>query len=380
MTMSRIGFFDLPRELRNIIYEAYVTIDGGYICDTEGFIAGKLRGANKQPIDLALAYTCKQAATELNGLALRINNVTFSTLYREDLSVLALHFDFFMDHLEFDRRHMFKCLFSCIPDAAGELKKIYPQFSPILDVLQLGDMTRQREVALLGTYGEAPSVWNKFIKDALSLTSTQNCESFYRRMEEYWIKEVDRNSDDDQWTFDAHPPPDRFQQRWDLQGLPSYQVTFNVALWVTEAMALIPAGMPPDSFRLVLDGGPAPASCRHRLWLVSRHYNFHGYTFEDFPQTMRDIAERDSIVSFNFDTGLPEDVDRIVQEHRHWDSHGVWNDEFFNAQEPKGWQTAAPLPDWQTILREDSLDAKLDLGLKSFDFGFFRGGKETRTF
>jgi hypothetical protein len=81
----------LPRELRDGIYEAYLFVPDGYTYD---FDAGKLRAAaGGQPIDLALMYTCQQIGHEMNGLALRINVVTFTTLYTDELRTRAARWD-----------------------------------------------------------------------------------------------------------------------------------------------------------------------------------------------------------------------------------------------------------------------------------------------
>src|SRR5690349_1525532 len=76
----------LPRELREEIYAAYLFASDGYSYD---FDAGKLRMADGQPIDLALMYTCRRVGYEMQGLALRINTVRFSTLYTDELRTRA---------------------------------------------------------------------------------------------------------------------------------------------------------------------------------------------------------------------------------------------------------------------------------------------------
>lgn len=44
-------------------------------------------------------------------------------------------------------------------------------------------------------------------------------------------------------------------------GLGSLALTDHVALWIMEALALLPLGMPKESFTLILDGGEAPEKC-----------------------------------------------------------------------------------------------------------------------
>ncbi|KAJ3577370.1 hypothetical protein NPX13_g3194 [Xylaria arbuscula] len=78
----------LPRELRDIIYDFYVAIDGGYVYD---FRAGKLRGADApdRPIDLALTYTCRQITAEMRGVALSANTIHFRTYSAPDVNLIA---------------------------------------------------------------------------------------------------------------------------------------------------------------------------------------------------------------------------------------------------------------------------------------------------
>ncbi|EUC39751.1 hypothetical protein COCMIDRAFT_110688, partial [Bipolaris oryzae ATCC 44560] len=75
-------FFQLPRELRDLIYDYYVRCDGGYVYDVE---ARKFRQADGGPVFNALALTCRQAAFELEGLAFQVNTITFSAAYTESL-------------------------------------------------------------------------------------------------------------------------------------------------------------------------------------------------------------------------------------------------------------------------------------------------------
>ncbi|KAK4458100.1 hypothetical protein QBC42DRAFT_277561 [Cladorrhinum samala] len=83
----------LPGELRNKIYREYILLgaENGYTYDFE---AGKLRTApDRQPIDLRLTYTCRQVACEMRGLPLRIQTVTFTTLYSPSLRIRAAKWD-----------------------------------------------------------------------------------------------------------------------------------------------------------------------------------------------------------------------------------------------------------------------------------------------
>lgn len=74
------ALFRLPRELRDRIYGFYVYEEKGYV---HGFESNKLRCSNGTAISLALMYTCKVAAEELDGLALQLNTITFRCGYSE---------------------------------------------------------------------------------------------------------------------------------------------------------------------------------------------------------------------------------------------------------------------------------------------------------
>ena len=67
--------FRLPRELRDKIYDYYIDQEQGYIYDPS---AQKFRLANGQKIHVALIYTCKRVAQEIDGLAFESNTLRFS--------------------------------------------------------------------------------------------------------------------------------------------------------------------------------------------------------------------------------------------------------------------------------------------------------------
>ncbi|KAF9874204.1 hypothetical protein CkaCkLH20_08187 [Colletotrichum karsti] len=547
MTSSLLG---LPRELRDLIYKAYVSVEGGYLCDTDAFINGTLKGSNNQPIDLSLVYTCKQIADEMarGGLALRQNTITFTTLYNNDLSYLAGSFDWHTNALDKLRCEIFQGVGYALTDRAySKLKAQYPQFLPLLDRMRLEGPRVAGVVPLSserhGSYGEAPSVYREFIKDTLREAALfddgfrdvvlqhkphishaddngdEIPEKYYRagwtpldaaynptqlwaipsgiQMEELFsargrgdprngrLQEEYHGSS--KWRFSAaaaaiyflehvpnsvrtqvrkivlsedyeavaHPEcharglipfcqkyPIQVERRinlwtnvfqrdinyqsaearckWDRRVTPPFlhsdQITDNVSCWIMEALALAPAGMPPSSFTLVLDGAPAPDDCtqifqsvvqRDVAWqsawvksldlgllppiswferrgeAVLRHgfftpndLNHHqvllatnaiapgagvaadwkgywGYFFEGLPDAIRDIAEGHSIVRCNFDVGSLWDVDRLVSEHRAWNSL-TWQREWFS-HEPRFRETSPPLPEWRSLL-EDNID------------------------
>ncbi|OIW32836.1 hypothetical protein CONLIGDRAFT_153930 [Coniochaeta ligniaria NRRL 30616] len=138
--MTRLSFFHLPRELRDDIYVHYVTIDGGYVFNQD---SGKLRPATPHAHPFALQRTCTRAASEMTGLALSCNTVTFSTV--GNVRESAFRFEFmlhrFLDEVrrDFDDaardEHNRFTLFS-IPDSLREsIADKFPQFVPVLDAV-----------------------------------------------------------------------------------------------------------------------------------------------------------------------------------------------------------------------------------------------------
>ncbi|KAK6855256.1 RNA-directed DNA polymerase from mobile element jockey [Apiospora arundinis] len=107
MELSASPFLRLPRELRDAIYLEYVLVDGGYVFnpDTEKLRrATGLEGRDRisYAIDLSLMYTCQQVSTEMKGVALGANLITFNTLYRHDLRVRAGRYVGLVDYLHFN--------------------------------------------------------------------------------------------------------------------------------------------------------------------------------------------------------------------------------------------------------------------------------------
>ncbi|PKK40915.1 hypothetical protein CI102_15203 [Trichoderma harzianum] len=153
------------------------------------------------------------------------------------------------------------------------------------------------------------------------------------------------------------------------QGLWSLVLTDSIALWVTEALALIPLGMPEKSYTLVLDGGDVPQQCsdifqtivqRDAAWqtawemITSDTFSeesfftkraHHCYRFEGFPDAVNEMVNSPSgFIQCTFDTG-PAVWNAEVEfgKYRHFsleDSHNlpIANQVFFQPQDPlPGW-------------------------------------------
>ncbi|KAK6213458.1 hypothetical protein QIS74_09460 [Colletotrichum tabaci] len=207
-------FLSLPREIRDKIYEHYLTVPGGYVCDPDRFaasamarteeqpdfsIVGVLKGADGQPIDLNLSYTCRLVASEMHGLALRTNTITFSTVTSDELRILAQCFQSAkVSHVDGYREGMSYYAVQYMPDEVfDELKLKYPPFIPVLermrsekeaDRFMITDMDRK------GPYGEAMSLWSDFLKEVVQYVLPLDPDhKFIRR---YWTESGGSFTDD----------------------------------------------------------------------------------------------------------------------------------------------------------------------------------------
>ncbi|KAK1635087.1 hypothetical protein BDP81DRAFT_430777 [Colletotrichum phormii] len=506
--VASFNFLALPRELRDMVYMNYLAVDGGYVCDSQAFIDGKLRaGKHGGPIELNLIYACKQMAQETNGMALRVNQITFSTITSEGLRILASRFESLIARVDQKRNTIFRTAGHCISDEAyDELKGRYPHFIPVLDRLR-AEQGQFDTVPRHGSFGEATSVYREFCKDtprAASLCNPNAARILQRwgdfgtslRMIDlsiphwtiptedelnqllasvgenpYHVIGLERGGDLSIYRFSAAsaaiyfltsvPAAVRAQVRrivldedreavaapechglglipfcqenpllhverrvnlWrnvlqantmtpydrinpEVRGtatarlLYSKDVTGLVAKWVSEARAIVSAGMPAESFSLILDGEPAAqhasgifqtvvqrdiawqlawieAQNRQLFSVKSVHqrrgersaaHSCDGYFYEDFPRAMADIANGDacsSIVQCNFDVGQVWDVERMIHDHRSW-SPEKWKTKW-PKHEPALWETVPPLPEWMALLEENILghDEEVRNGLR----------------
>ena len=162
-------FLQIPRELRDLIYEYYFYSDGGY---THDFESNKLRQANGDRIELALTYVCRQFSIESRGVALHVNKIHFTALHSDTIQKPAalIHANYKLIH-----RRKASLVNESAPTLLGLrdaqiLKKAYPQFTPIIDGWrshgQFNIVGRQYV-----TCGEAPSSWHDFVEFTLNLLS-----------------------------------------------------------------------------------------------------------------------------------------------------------------------------------------------------------------
>ncbi|KAI1140137.1 hypothetical protein F5Y05DRAFT_307667 [Hypoxylon sp. FL0543] len=451
-------FLDLPRELRDIIYEYYVS-DGGYIFDFE---TGRLRTTEGYPINLALTFTCRQVASEMNGIALRNNTIFFHAIRLEEKRKWPHSYPELLRISYALKRIMFRCARSCFTaDLKSRVAQVYPDFMPAFD---LTDVEHQWDA---GGAGFAPSVIHSATDYALDLASSH--PSFPSAMSEFrqdpsmdwegiepdhealnslryqpWsiptealtrrvaiacgyrqlrtgrrpngldsirkhnfsaaaaciqflesipirirseirsiildedLPGIARQADHARGLIpfcqenpslrvkrhanlwrnvflyglidDSHPlsrSNSNFQSNIMVEQL-STRMTEAVSLWTVETLALISAGMPPDSFCLILDGNPVPVRSseifqqivkRHASWqavmeecikrgfinrfnlLQNEEFRYDCYFYKQFPEAFDNIVnKRTSIVRCNFDMGTYSlsDLEHQVEERRGW--------------------------------------------------------------
>ncbi|KAK2013559.1 hypothetical protein LZ32DRAFT_254265 [Colletotrichum eremochloae] len=165
-------FLDLPREVRDMIYIPYLTVEGGYILD---FDSNTLRAANGEPINLALMFTCKRFAEDMRGLAFSLNTITFSTFLSKEHTSIAGRFHTMTQCLPTWRAHIIDGIrpatLSVPDDIWDDLSRAHPKFAPFLDLVRSCHDLKDRQLpygsASPGSLGETPSVFRGFLHSVL---------------------------------------------------------------------------------------------------------------------------------------------------------------------------------------------------------------------
>jgi hypothetical protein len=165
-----------------------------------------------------------------------------------------------------------------------------------------------------------------------------------------------------------------------IHRLQACQVTKrSLAPWIMEALALPQLGMPPQSFKLILDGEPIPEKSievfinvvqRDAAWqtafeqLCAASTNItkwtkmvgkNGFAVRGFPEALRAIVAGDSIVECNFDPGREWGPAPLVRTGKSWT---MWQwEHYWYDHEPRNFETEAPLPTWHNLRLEDALPA-----------------------
>ncbi|KAF2790643.1 hypothetical protein K505DRAFT_364538 [Melanomma pulvis-pyrius CBS 109.77] len=186
--------FSLPRELRDMIYSYYLWEESGYHHD---FKSDTLRTSDGRRIDLALIYTCKVIATEMEGLAMKINTITFTTC-RD--STTAERFEYMTTEQDLAMEYMIKRAHAFItPEIITEIAQRYPG-NPKIQELQNKAPEEQRRELLKGFHGRnGPYVVHKnIVHDLLQLASAHPCflEDTTRPWTQGWSSINDRHYTD----------------------------------------------------------------------------------------------------------------------------------------------------------------------------------------
>ncbi|KAH0428495.1 hypothetical protein CcaCcLH18_08957 [Colletotrichum camelliae] len=185
-----IHIFDIPREVRDLIYLQCVLSDGGYILD---FDSNKLKRADGERIDLSFMLTCKKIANETRGLALSSNVLNFVAVCPSDQDhrSVAGRFGLALRKLDHTRssklNQIYPDMLSVPDDIWKEISEIEPRLAPYVDFLRrrpngwrmmaLPDGTQRPmpsiierpEIGCPGTCGETPSVFRRFVRSALGI-------------------------------------------------------------------------------------------------------------------------------------------------------------------------------------------------------------------
>ncbi|KAH7384705.1 hypothetical protein BKA66DRAFT_416675 [Pyrenochaeta sp. MPI-SDFR-AT-0127] len=156
----------LPRELRDLIYRFYILDEGGYIYNPA---TRKFKNANGRLIDLALSLTCRQVATEMRGLALELNTLTFKT-WTPDTETERISNARFAETIQWLDMHRNRSLIYAAPCYTSEtfdaVAHSYPQYLPLLEIYN-NDMWR----GSLLNRSETPSIYRAFVTSTLETLS-----------------------------------------------------------------------------------------------------------------------------------------------------------------------------------------------------------------
>ena len=167
-THPESAFLSLPREIRDMIYERYISDIDGFVYDpkTHGFMT-----TNGEPVNIPLAYTCRAIYDELWKRVCEVKSIIFYTAFSEEtrqdagLWHAGIHkLDLYKDHLVdvMARQFLTKKL-------EEEIASRYPQFKTIL-----ANWRSKCEVTMNSKghdWGETPSIYRDFICHTLRTIS-----------------------------------------------------------------------------------------------------------------------------------------------------------------------------------------------------------------
>jgi len=159
--------FTLARELRDMIYGFYLTTEGGYSLNHQ---SGKLVTVEGHRIDLALAYTCKTAATEMRNLPLHLNDIHITTNGDEKFRSAAGRYSVLSKRQGFLQSELLLIARPCIDEQIlNAVEEAHPHMLPIMHAIKRGSTIPHREKG--SSWGEVPSVYRQSVADILQLFS-----------------------------------------------------------------------------------------------------------------------------------------------------------------------------------------------------------------
>ncbi|KAI4614485.1 hypothetical protein J4E83_007139 [Alternaria metachromatica] len=182
MTLLK-GFHKLPRELRDQIYEEYFTLEGGYRYNHK---TNKLLTAKGEAIHLSIRLASRQIAVETRGLALKLNTISFSTVFDEDLRERAGHFNSLLTMIS-DLKSKYLVWRSSrsglIDDGVRDyVEDHFPEFLPVIRTMQLSDINNSDS----NSWKESPSQSRRFIASTLKTIAKQPCFGEVIERHSYW--------------------------------------------------------------------------------------------------------------------------------------------------------------------------------------------------
>ncbi|KAF6808806.1 hypothetical protein CSOJ01_07274 [Colletotrichum sojae] len=313
-----IHFFDLPTEIRDLIYVQCVLINGGYVLD---FDSNTLRGADGKPIDLSFRLACRRIASETRGLALSSNVLNFSTVYSDNATAgrgiwddIAKAHPRFAQYVELRRNRPNRRINSITvanvgpPGSCGETPSAFRNF--ICSVLETFKSNQDRldpeqvkhwicgyaeepPYRLETLLGVNPSPWKTMSSDRIEENIHSMGSQFSKTIEYFWdiprhttrkFPGLSGNSKKNSYSaasvairfLDSLSPDSRMSIRSIVLNEDQRSVAFSechalglipycrenmrlhidrrVTIWILEDLELQAAGMPPGCFTLTLDG------------------------------------------------------------------------------------------------------------------------------
>ena len=129
-------FFRQPWELQDLIYHHYLSSETGLEYDSD---KNRLTTADGEGIDLSLEYTCRVPAAELQGLALRLNKVTFRIAYTDTSRRKPLWFRHALQKLNWNKIALLeRAAHICLTEEKEKRTNlVYLQFVPPLRGMRL---------------------------------------------------------------------------------------------------------------------------------------------------------------------------------------------------------------------------------------------------